>query len=186
MEEDKMNVGKISKWLAVIAIIAGVVRMIMTPMALIYGMDSIQEMIPGFTACLLMTIGAIGLYLAQAERLGTIGFISFILLTIGNILVTLGAFMTLAGIPPQPDLMVVNILMMACLVIGSISFAILTIRAKVLPRSGAMFMILFVLMMFSPAGSFLALAWGLSYIILGFGILKKFSKSKDLAPATTL
>jgi hypothetical protein len=186
MEEYKMNVGRISKWLAVIAIISGVVRMVMTPMSLVYGMDSIQEMIPGFTACVLMTIGLIGLYLAQAERLGPLGFISFILLTIGNILVTLGAFLTLAGIPPQPNLIVVNILMMACLVIGSISFAILTIRAKVLPRSGAIFMILFVLMMFSPASSFLPLAWGLSYIFLGFGILKKSTQAKALAPATTL
>ncbi|MFD1735016.1 hypothetical protein ACFSCX_00420 [Bacillus salitolerans] len=171
-----MNVEKITKWIAYIAILAGVVRLFMTPMALIFGQDSPEEMWPGFTACVLMTIGAIGLYLAQAEKIGVLGFISFMLLTVGNILVTLGAYMTLAGFQPKPDLIIINILMMACLTLGSILFSIVTFRAKVLPRAGAVFMILFVLMMFSPAGIYLPLAWGLSYIILGYGVLKQPSQ----------
>jgi hypothetical protein len=178
---DNMTVEKATKWIAVIAILAGVVRMIMTPMALIFGVDSPQEMWPGFIACVLMTVGAIGLYLAQADKIGVLGFISFVLLTIGNILVTLGAFMTLAGYAPKPEFMVINILMMLCLTLGSILFSIVTFRAKILPRSGSVLMILFVLLMFSPAGSYLALAWGLSYILLGIGVWKKHSLQKEIA-----
>lgn len=172
-----MTLKSVTKGLAIIAILAGVVRMVMTPMGLIFGTDSVPEMVPGFIACVLMTIGAIGLYLVQSEKIGKIGFISFILLTIGNILVTLGAFMTLAGYEPKPNLMVINILMMACLVMGSLSFAVLSFRAKILPRSGAVFMVLFVLMMFSPAGTYLALAWGLAYVLFGYGVLKQAAKS---------
>lgn len=181
-----MTIEKITKWLAIIAIMAGVVRMIMTPMALTFGSDSMQEMIPGFIACILMTVGAIGLYLAQAEKIGKVGFIAFLLLTLGNILVTLGAFMTLAGFEPQPNLIVINILMMACLVLGSIGFAVLSYRATILPRSGAVFLVLFVLMMFSPAGTYLPLAWGLAYILLGYGVLNKSVKPKAIAPAANL
>lgn len=179
-----MTVGKLAKWLAVVAIIAGVVRMVMTPMALMYGQDSPQEMWPGFTACVLMTIGAVGLYLAQAEKLGKLGFIAFMLLTLGNILVTVGAAMTLGGYPPNPDLIVINILLMACLTLGSILFAVLSFRAKVLPRSGSVLMIVFVLMMFSPAGVYLALAWGLSYILLGYGVLKNKTSEVNVDSST--
>lgn len=168
-----MNLEKMCKWFAVIAIIAGLIRMVMTPMALVYGTNSVPEMIPGFIACVLMTIGAIGLYLAQAEKIGKLGLVAFLLLTLGNILVTLGAFMTLAGVEPDPRFIAVNILMMGGLTLGSILFAVLSYRANILPRSGAVFMILFVLMMFSPAGVYLPLAWGLAYIMMGYGILKK-------------
>ncbi|QOR67135.1 hypothetical protein IM538_02985 [Cytobacillus suaedae] len=178
-----MSIERISKWIVVIAILAGVVRMLMTPMALIYGVDSPQEMWPGFIACVLMTVGAIGLYLAQADKIGVLGFIGFILLTIGNVLVSIGAFTTLIGFQPTSDVMFFPILLMGCLTLGSILFSVATYRAKVLPRSGAVLMVVFILMMFSPAGSYLALAWGLSYIILGYGVLKnsKEAKSVDLA-----
>lgn len=181
-----MTLEKMMKWVAVIAIIAGVIRMVMTPMALIYGMNTPPEMWPGFIACALMTIGAFALYLVQAEKIGKLGLIAFLLLTIGNILVTNGAFMTLAGYEPKPELMFINILMMATLVLGSVLFAIVTYRAKVLPRSGAVFMILFVLMMFSPAGDFLPIAWGLSYILLGYGVLKPKAEAKTTSTVVNI
>ncbi|WP_156397050.1 hypothetical protein [Paenibacillus sp. Soil724D2] len=79
-----MTLERVVKWLGFLCLLAGIIRMGMTPSSLIWGDDSTPEVICGFMACMLMAISSIALYMSQSRETGVLGFIAALLLMIGN------------------------------------------------------------------------------------------------------
>lgn len=169
-----MTLGKVTKVLGFICILAGLARLGMTPASLIWGMDSAQELTTGYIASLLMAVGTVAFYLPQMKESGVTGLCAVLISSIGNITISgqqygifaydsyakSGLFVSITGA-------VVGIGMM----LGSILIAFITFRAKVFPRWNV---ILFVVMLVSFGIPFLqdyfAFFWGLAYIGMGYTI----------------
>ncbi|MGC5326001.1 hypothetical protein [Brevibacillus sp. SYSU BS000544] len=168
-----MKYETVVKWLGMICLLAGIVRMGMTPTAYLWGTDSVQELTFGFIACILMSAGTIVFFLVQSKETGVIGFISTLGMIVGNIITTGMVWTILAlGSVPETENMVVTItrtVMMVSFMVGTLVFTIVSFRAKVFPR---WIVFLFVLMLGSMAlplddNKWFAFFWGLAYV--GFG-----------------
>lgn len=176
---------KVVKWLGVIVIVAGIMRMGMTPAALIWGSDSHQELLCAYIADLLMAIGAIALYLPQMKQTGMLGFAAVFITAIGNIIISgeqygiwaygayaeKGLFVNITG-------MFIGIGMM----LGTILLAVVTFRAKVFPLWNVL---LFVVMLVSfgipGLESWFAFFWGLAYGAMGYTIVTGNYRDKEAA-----
>lgn len=186
---------RVVKWLGMICLLAGIARMGMTPAAIIWGTDSVQELSFGYVACILMSVASIAGYLAQQKETGALGFISVIAVTIGNILTTalLFAVFILGPSAPKPDSAIMAITgmgSMAGLLGGTILFVIVTFRAKVFPRFVPILFIAMLLSQFLPVEDnvYFAFFWGLAYVGMGFciwtGRLTPRSHAETPAPRT--
>lgn len=173
-----MSMERMIKWLAFITILGGVARVGMTPSSIIWGVDSIPELLFGLIACLLMGIGIFGVHMYQANRVGTFGFVSVVLISVSSTLTAALVWSTMLGITFE-DHAYIDVLKpinaLASLV-GMIGFGVLTIRARIFPIWCVVLYLLFPVMSFIPSVSgWAATAWGLSYI--GFGYYAFANKS---------
>jgi len=115
----------------------------------------------GSIALILISLGLVGLYLRQSEKVGRLGFIGFILafagvtLTAGALIylsVVLVPFLAVQGldslVDPKGPLFASSAAQLAVglpglsLLLGVLLFAIATLRARVIPRWGAWLVIL--------------------------------------------
>lgn len=183
-----MGVSNVVRWLGMLAVIGGLFRLLMTPLELVWGVDNtIALIIGGITGSVFIIIGTAGIYLYQAEKAGILGFIGFLITTLGNILVCsmvmISLFVNTALKDPQileqdlpGPIVPIRLIMIITLNLGYILFGIATLRAKTLPRWGGALMILLVLMTFIPYTDYLfAVVWGLFHIGLGWAV---WSRSK--------
>ncbi|NRF90185.1 hypothetical protein HQN89_03935 [Paenibacillus frigoriresistens] len=167
-----MTLERVVKWLGFLCVLAGIIRMGMTPSSLVWGDDSTPEVICGFAACILMAVSSIALYMAQSRETGVLGFITALLISIGNLLVASnfyglfaygfyakeGAFASIMG----------GVSGMGML-LGTIILAILTFRAKVFPRWTVILMVIMLVSFGLPwLDKWFAFFWGLSYVGMGF------------------
>ncbi|MCD9020366.1 hypothetical protein [Cohnella silvisoli] len=165
-----MNMERIMKGLALIAILGGIARIGMAPCATIWGEDSIQELLFALVACILMGIGIFGIYFHEAHRIGTIGFISVLMIAISSTITTCLVWSAMLGVGTEDNDYVMplkNINSLLAL-LGMIGFCVQTIRARIYPIWTVVLFLLFPVMSFIPAVTDWATAvWGLSYV--GFG-----------------
>ncbi|WP_338450999.1 hypothetical protein R4Z09_03495 [Niallia oryzisoli] len=192
-----MHVSNVIRWLGMLAVIGGVFRLSMTPLELVWGVDStIALIIGGVTGSVFIIIGTAGIYLYQAGKAGILGFIGFLITTVGNILVCtmvmISLFVNTALKDPQileqelPGPVVpIRLIMIITLNLGYILFGIATLRAKMLPRWGGALMILLVLMTFIPYTDYLfAVVWGLFHIGLGWAVWSRSKGSENKVKLT--
>lgn len=172
-----MNDVRTLRWLGMLCLAAGIARIGMTPAAMIWGTDSVQELSFGYAACILMSVASIAGYLAQQKETGMLGFISVIAITIGNVFTTalLFAVFILGASAPQPDTAIMAITGMGSMVGllgGTILFIIMTFRAKVFPRFVPILFVAMLLSQFLPIEDnvYFAAFWGLAYAGMGYCI----------------
>ncbi len=132
-------------------------------------------------ALLLMLVGLAGAYLRQIRQMEWIGHIGFALPWIGAALMgggRLGQALNIGGV------WMLVILGAFALTIGTILFGIATLRARVLPLSCGVLLILAALMLFvtDPENrrAFLALPFGIAWAWLGYAL---WSGSGEWRPA---
>ncbi len=173
-----MNMERITKGLALLAIIGGITRLGMTPSALIWGVDSLQELLFGLIACLFMGVGIFGVYLHQAHRIGITGFVSVILISLSSTLTAGLVWSSMLGVMAEDSAYVgpmqsVNSLLA---LVGMLGFCYMTVRARIFPVWTVAAFLLFPVMSFIPVVTeWATVAWGLSYI--GFGYYALTNKS---------
>jgi hypothetical protein len=169
-----MNWEQTVRWLGMICLTAGVARMGMTPSAILWGTDSWQELTFGFIACILMSVGTVAAYLVQSRETGVFGFITTLLIIIGNIVITcmLWSVFVFGNLTePAGALVIVSrILSIGGLTLGTLIFAFLTFRARVFPRWVAGLQLCTLLSMLLPFDEWFAFFWGLSYVGMGYTI----------------
>lgn len=172
-----MNETKVLQWLGMLTLLAGLVRIGMTPSSYIWGSDALPELICGYAACILMSACSIVIYLVQARETGVLGFISALGIIIGNVLTAALLFLTfiIAPTDPRPEDMVITITGMGSMIGltgGTLLFTIVTFRAKVFPRWVVGLNALMLISGFLPMedNKVFALFWGLAYVGMGFCI----------------
>ncbi|MBB6633115.1 hypothetical protein [Cohnella thailandensis] len=172
-----MNESTVVRWLGMICLLAGIARIGMTPTSFIWGTDSMPELVFGYIACILMSVGTIAIYQVQSKETGVTGFISTLGIIIGNVVTTALLFTTFVMDPsgPKPEGTVVVIsgmINMIGLTGGTVLFTILTYRAKVFPRWIVLLNVLMILSMFLPIADnkLFAMFWGLTYVGMGYCI----------------
>ncbi|MDF2713514.1 MAG: hypothetical protein K0R28_439 [Paenibacillus sp.] len=165
-----MQMEHVSKGLGGIAIAAGAARALMTPFALIWGVNSAPELWAGLVACWLMALGTAGLFLGQLPRVGVWGFIGFALVSLSNMITACFVWSTMIEAEPvESFLRTVNEIAMLA---GTILFAAASWRAGVLPRWGIALFLAWPLIGFLPyMGDWMALFWGFAYVALGYPIV---------------
>lgn len=171
-----MDMERITRGLAFIAMLGGVARIGMAPSAVVWGTDSMQELLFGLVACLLMGVGIFGVYFYEAHRLGVIGFLSVLLLSVSSTLTTGLLWSTMLGMTEGDNSYIAllqNINSMTAL-IGMIGFCVLTVRARIYPLWTVVLFLLFPIMSFIPAVTeWATAAWGLSYVGFGYYAFSK-------------
>jgi hypothetical protein len=185
-----MTLKTMGKWFGVLILVSGILRMGMTPTGIIWGTDSPQELYFGFSACILMAVSSMGLFLVQRES-GVLGFISCSLLVLFNAITACFVWLLLAtemtgetvqSIADNEFVIISRILMMIGMFIGTPLFTYATFRAKVFPRW------VFYLLLLSIFGPMIpglelwgAFFWGLSYVGMGYVMVtEKYTNSQSL------
>jgi hypothetical protein len=169
-----VNGEHIVKWFGFGCMIAGIVRMGMTPSSLIWGFNNPVELGFGIAACILMSFVTLAFYLVQSHKTGVLGLITVLGIMIGNMLTTCilwgfivyGEFADENGLVNSITGIVANILVLG----GTLIFAIQSWFANVFPRWNVILLIIFVGSLAVPIGHFFAFLWGLTYVILGTSI----------------
>lgn len=172
-----MNVNRVIQWLGMICLIAGVARMGMTPTSMIWGTDSVQELIFGFSACILMSVGSIALHIVQSREAGVLSFIGTLGIIVGNVMTTALVFTAFfPGIQEMAEgsavAAITGMISMIGLTGGTVLYAIVTFRANVFPRWVAVLHVVMLLSAFLPVedNKYFAFFWGLSYVGAGLCI----------------
>lgn len=170
-----MNDLRVLRWLGMLCLLAGIARIGMTPTAMIWGTDSVQELSFGYAACILMSVASIAGFFAQQKETGVLGFISVMAISIGNICTTAMLFAAFLFGPtsPEPDVAIMGITGMGSMVGlfgGTILFIIVTFRAKVFPRFVPILFIVMLVSQFLPVEDnvYFAAFWGLAYVGMGY------------------
>jgi len=169
-----MHMEKMAKGLALTAVLGGIARIGMTPSAIIWGVDSVPELVFGIVACLLMGTGIFGLYMYEANRLGTIGFVSVLLIAFSSTLTSGLAWSAMLGVTYEDHSYVGTMQAINSLtaLVGMIGFCVMTLRARIFPVWAVVLFLLFPVMSFIPAvQDYATVAWGLSYIGFGYYVL---------------
>jgi hypothetical protein len=187
-----MLVSSVIRWLGMCAVLGGICRVLMTPIELAWGVDNtVALLIGGLTGSIFIILGTAGIYLYQAEKTGILGFLGFIITSIGNILVCSMVLITLfvntALKQPQileqdlsGPIIPIRIIMLIGISLGYILLGYVTLRAKMLPSWAGALMILFVILSFIPfTGNYIAVVWGLFYIGLGWAAWAKSDVSES-------
>ncbi|SDC51678.1 hypothetical protein SAMN02799630_00128 [Paenibacillus sp. UNCCL117] len=172
-----MTIDKAAGWLALIAILGGISRIGMTPSSYIWGGDSDQELICAFIANILMVIGTFGIYLKQIKESGKFGFISFLILELGLILVTCTVWSSMLHVDPW-EWGIVKTMEITTGMLGLILFPIAGLKARVLPKWPCILMIAMLFVGPIPMlEKWVALLWGLSYIGMGYAVWSTRNRS---------
>lgn len=192
---------KVIRLLAVFSIIGGFFRALMCPLALVWGMNSPQELIAGVLGTLFMGLGIFGLYFSHQEKFGKLGFSAFILYAIGSFILMGMVFTTLVfavydpkvlqmDMPPLP-ILVASPLMMITIMLSMILLGISVLRTKIFSAAPAILLILAPILNFVPVvRDFSVLAWGIPFMWFGIEVIKKIKNSQTItnveAPNTRL
>lgn len=172
-----MNMKQALKGLAIVAIVGGVARIGMAPSALIWGTNSMPELICGFVACILMGIGIIGVYLYQTPQSGIFGLISAMLIAVGSSLTAALVWNNMLGLTPEDHVYISTLLSFnsILMLIGQIVFSISAVRARVYPLWSLILFIVYPVIYFIPTAisNLGSVAWGLCYIVFGLYILQE-------------
>jgi len=184
-----LNEKQVYKWLGMICILAGLMRIGMTPSALIWGSNSPQELTFGVIACVLMSIGTIVTFLVQSRETGVTGFITILAMIAGNIIMTaLVWYSFVSGRPDEdPEGLVFTIGSMIAMIGflgGTLVFTILTFWAKVFPRWVAALYLLMLLTAILPIddNKYFPFFWGLAYVGAGSCIFAGNLRGKSASP----
>lgn len=196
-----MTWNKVIRLLAVFSIIGGFFRALMCPLALVWGMNSPQELIAGVLGTLFMGLGIFGLYFSHQEKFGKLGFSAFILYAIGSFILMGMVFTTLVfavydpkvlqmDMPPLP-ILVASPLMMITIMLSMILLGISVLRTKIFSAAPAILLILAPILNFVPVvRDFSVLAWGIPFMWFGIEVIKKIKNSQTItnveAPNTRL
>jgi hypothetical protein len=187
----EMTFLKVIRFLAVCSIVGGLFRALMTPLALVWGMNSEPELVSGLLGTMFMGIGMFGLYFVHIKGMGKLGFTAFILHTVASFLLMVMVFATLVFVvhdpsvlesdtPPLP-IMIAGILMMPFLMLSMILFAITVLRTKVMSIVPAILLLAAPFLNFLPVVSdFTPLIWGLAFMLFGIEVWKKTARGKAL------
>jgi len=170
-----MKMETAAKGLALTALIGGAARIGMAPSAVIWGTDSIQELMFGFIACLLMGVGIFGVFMHGANRLGIVGLASVILISVSSTLTAGLVWSTMLGVTGDDHdyIATMQSLNSSVMLVGMIGFCVQSIRARIYPLWTAVLFLLFPFMSFVPAvANWAAVAWGLSFIGFGYYAFK--------------
>ncbi|QJD82218.1 hypothetical protein [Cohnella herbarum] len=155
-------------------ILAGIIRIGMTPSSIMWGFNSTPELLFGLVACIFMGYVSIVLYTVQSKETGVLGLITVLGIMIGNTLTMpiLWAFLHDANFENETSLVysVTQLVGSIGILGGAVVLPILTWRAKVFPRWVVGLMVLMLLSMALPWGEWFAFFWGLSYVGAGYCI----------------
>ncbi len=171
-----MRLETVTKGLAFTALLGGVARIGMAPSAEIWGTDSIQELLFGLVACLLMGVGIFGVFMHRADKLGIVGLVSVILISISSTLTTALVWSSMLGIGEEDHDYVATMQNFNSLtmLVGMIGFSVQTIRTRAYPIWTVVLFLLFPIMSFVPAVTdWATVAWGLSFVGFGYYALAK-------------
>lgn len=179
-----MDLNKVIRLLANFSIIGGFFRALMCPLALVWGMNSPQELTAGVLGTLFMGLGIFGLYFSAQKEFGKLGFTAFILYAFGSFILMGMVFATLVfavydpkvlqmDMPPLP-ILIASPLMMLSVMLSMILLGIAVLRTKVFSKVPAILIIIAPILNFIPVvGGFSVLAWGIPFMWFGVEVLKK-------------
>jgi len=179
-----MNLNKVIRLLAIFSIIGGFFRALMCPLALVWGMNSPQELTAGVLGTLFMGLGIFGLYFSAHKEFGKLGFTAFILYAFGSFVLMGMVFTSLVfavydpkvlqmDMPPLP-ILIASPLMMLSVMLSMILLGITVLRTKVFSKVPAILILLAPILNFIPVvGDFSVLAWGIPFMWFGVEVLKK-------------
>lgn len=179
-----MTLNKVIRILSVCSIIGGFFRALMCPLALVWGMNSPQELTAGVLGTLFMGLGIFGLYLSYQKELGKLGFLGFIMYAFGSFVLMGMVFSTLIfsvydpkvlemATPPLP-IMVAGAFMMLTIMPSMIILGIAALKSKVFSKVPAILLILAPILNFIPVVSdFSVLGWGIPFMWFGIEAIKK-------------
>jgi hypothetical protein len=179
-----MNLNKVIRLLAIFSIIGGFFRALMCPLALVWGMNSPQELTAGVLGTLFMGLGIFGLYFSAHKELGKLGFTAFILYAFGSFVLMGMVFTSLVfavydptvlqmDMPPLP-ILIASPLMMLSVMLSMILLGIAVLKTKVFSKVPAILILLAPILNFIPVvGDYSVLAWGIPFMWFGVEVLKK-------------
>jgi hypothetical protein len=179
-----MNFHQVIRLLAVFSIIGGFFRALMCPLALVWGMNSPQELIAGVLGTLFMGLGIFGLYFLHQKEFGKLGFTAFILYAIGSFILMGMVFTSLVfavydpkvlqmNMPPLP-ILIASPLMMITIMLSMILLGTAALKSKVFSPVPAILLILAPILNFVPViTDYSVLAWGIPFMWFGIDVLKK-------------
>jgi hypothetical protein len=179
-----MNLNKVIRLLAIFSIIGGFFRALMCPLALVWGMNSPQELTAGVLGTLFMGLGIFGLYFSAYKEFGKLGFTAFILYAFGSFVLMGMVFTSLVfavydpkvlqmDMPPLP-ILIASPLMMLSVMLSMILLGIAVLKTKVFSKVPAILILLAPILNFIPVvGDFSVLAWGIPFMWFGVEVLKK-------------
>jgi hypothetical protein len=179
-----MNLNKVIRLLAIFSIIGGFFRALMCPLALVWGMNSPQELTAGVLGTLFMGLGIFGLYFSAHKEFGKLGFTAFILYAFGSFVLMGMVFTSLVfavydpkvlqmEMPPLP-ILIASPLMMLSIMLSMILLGIAVLKTKVFSKVPAILILLAPILNFIPViGDYSVLAWGIPFMWFGMEVLKK-------------
>jgi hypothetical protein len=156
----------------------------MCPLALVWGMNSPQELTAGVLGTLFMGLGIFGLYFSAHKELGKLGFTAFILYAFGSFVLMGMVFTSLVfavydptvlqmDMPPLP-ILIASPLMMLSVMLSMILLGIAVLKTKVFSKVPAILILLAPILNFIPVvGDYSVLAWGIPFMWFGVEVLKK-------------
>jgi hypothetical protein len=179
-----MNLNKVIRLLAIFSIIGGFFRALMCPLALVWGMNSPQELTAGVLGTLFMGLGIFGLYFSAHKEFGKLGFTAFVLYAFGSFVLMGMVFTSLVfavydpkvlqmDMPPLP-ILIASPLMMLLVMLSMILLGIAVLKTKVFSKVPAILILLAPILNFIPVvGDYSVLAWGIPFMWFGVEVLKK-------------
>jgi hypothetical protein len=179
-----MTFNQVVRILSVFSIIGGFFRALMCPLALVWGMNSPQELTAGVLGTLFMGLGVFGLYFPSQKEFGKLGFTAFIMYAFGSFVLMGMVFATLIfsvhdpkilemATPPLP-IMIAGALMMLTVMPSMILLGIAALKSKAFSKVPAILLILAPVLNFVPiVTNFSVLAWGIPFMWLGIEAIKK-------------
>jgi hypothetical protein len=179
-----MTFNQVVRILSVFSIIGGFFRALMCPLALVWGMNSPQELTAGVLGTLFMGLGVFGLYFPSQKEFGKLGFTAFIMYAFGSFVLMGMVFAKLIfsvhdpkilemATPPLP-IMIAGALMMLTVMPSMILLGIAALKSKAFSKVPAILLILAPVLNFVPVvTNFSVLAWGIPFMWLGIEAIKK-------------
>lgn len=186
-----MTIQKVIRFLAICSIVGGGFRALMTPLAFVWGANSVPELVSGVLGTMLMGIGMFGLYFAHIKELGKLGFTAFALHSVASFLLMALVFSTLvfavhdpsllqSDTPPMP-IMVVGAMMMPLLMLGMILFSIAVMWRKAMSIVPAILLLITPILNFVPLISdYSPLVWGIAFMLFGIEVWRKAPTGRTL------
>ncbi len=141
------------RWGGLAAMLGGALFVVLLSIQPFVDESHVLSHAPAVPTYALLALGIVGLYLRQKRRFGLLGKVSFSLTFTGFALIAIGGLAiilveVLAGTGSTPGWLdgIVHRVGGLSMIIGTVLFAIATLRANVLPRGGALLIIIGLLM----------------------------------------